>query len=140
MAYREILGQEIVKDILTRFAASGKIPHALLFVGPPGTQKRETAAEFARILLCEASPSNGEACGSCQGCHLFELNSHPDVFFLNPKGKMRHVKMDETRELLRFLSLKPYLEKYKIAVLPDADTLSDASGNAILKFLEEPPE
>ena len=61
---------------------SGKIPHALLFTGPYGVGKSETAFEFARMLLCEHGVGSGcDACGSCIRASRIE---HPDLHLLFP--------------------------------------------------------
>jgi DNA polymerase-3 subunit delta' len=49
------------------------------------------------------------------------------------------VTIDQTRELMREIQLKPAEAGYKIAVIGAADRLNAQAANAFLKTLEEPP-
>ncbi len=50
----------------TRLVELGeRLPHALLFVGPPGLGKRELAEALAARLLCDTPRADGHACGQC---------------------------------------------------------------------------
>ncbi|MCQ2084384.1 MAG: DNA polymerase III subunit delta' [Bacteroidaceae bacterium] len=94
MYFRDIIGQEEVKDRLRQMADSGTVPHALLFAGPEGTGKLQAAIAFARYLLCGGKEGNGneggEACGHCPSCVKMDKLVHPDLHFIFPvinKGK-----------------------------------------------------
>jgi len=137
MTYSAILGQDPIKKILTRFFQTHSVPHACLFLGPPGSQKKELSLAFTKTLLCD-KPSE-EACGFCESCHLFEVGNHPDCFALKSAGKLRLVKREQVNDLLKFLSLKSYRGGYKVTTILDADRLNPSSANALLKSLEEPP-
>src|SRR5262249_48264438 len=72
----------------------------------------------------------------------------PDLFILGlPEGKSElpielFVGDDEHRGktgLCHDLALAPMEGRRKIAIIDDADLFNDASGNALLKTLEEPP-
>lgn len=89
MYFRDIIGQDEVKDRLRRMADSGAVPHALLFAGPEGTGKLQAAIAFARYLLC-GRKEEGEACGHCPSCVKMDKLVHPDLHFIFPvinKGK-----------------------------------------------------
>ena len=62
----EIRGQDRAIAILRRQLKSGRVPHALLFVGPVGVGKHTTALALAAALNCDAAP--GEGCGMCPTC------------------------------------------------------------------------
>lgn len=91
--------QEEAKSLLRRALASGRLPHAYVFSGPPGVGKEMLANCLAQVLLCGASastqepPAQGlfgappevetprdelEPCGQCVDCELFAAGTHPD--------------------------------------------------------------
>jgi len=70
------------------------------------------------------------------GLKLKEQYNNPDFQLLSSKTS---IGIEEIRNLQRFLSLKPYKEKKKIALLSEAQVLTEEAQNALLKSLEEPP-
>ena len=69
MAFADVLGHDRVRDLLGRALVAGRLPPALLFVGPRGVGKRTLALAVARALLCPDGASLGDACGKCPACH-----------------------------------------------------------------------
>src|SRR6185312_9567136 len=57
-----------------------------------------------------------------------------------PESKSRIITIDQTRELMREIQLKPTEAEYKVAVIVGADRLNPQAANAFLKTLEEPPQ
>ena len=57
--------ERLVKD-----AQAGTVPHALLFCGPEGVGKLQTAIAFARYLLCRDKGTAADSCGKCPACIL----------------------------------------------------------------------
>lgn len=139
MIFPEITGHVKAKKILQRVFETKNIPHAWIFCGQEGSQNRETAHCFARLLLCETPTAEG-ACNQCSSCHLLNKESHPDFFSLKASGKIRTVKMEPVHDLLRFLSMKAYRNGFKVTIIEEADRLSVQAANTLLKSLEEPPE
>ena len=94
MYFRDIVGQEDVIGRLRRMADSGTVPHALLFAGPEGTGKLQTAVAFARYLLCRGKNASGgsgngsngcgDGCGHCPACVKMDKLVHPDLHFVFP--------------------------------------------------------
>lgn len=67
MLFKEVVGQDEIKDRLRREADEGRVAHALLFYGPEGCGKLPVALAFARYLLC-SQPHDGEPCNACNSC------------------------------------------------------------------------
>ncbi len=88
MHYKEVIGQQQVKQRLRQQVLTGHIPHAQLFCGPEGSGKLPMALAFATALLCE-SPVEGEACGSCKSCKMAAALQHPDLHFVFPVIKRK---------------------------------------------------
>jgi|GEM_PF-3390109 DNA polymerase III subunit delta' len=80
--FEKIAGQESAKNILESMITSGNIPHALLFAGPYGVGKGETAIDLAARLLCEHGPESG--CTECNACYRASKLEHPDLHVLFP--------------------------------------------------------
>ncbi|MFN9114108.1 MAG: ATP-binding protein [Bacteroidota bacterium] len=91
MLFSEILGQDYIKNHLTKSALSGRIPHAQLFVGPEGCGTLAIAIAYAQFILCQNVDS--ENSGGNESCNLkFKNLSHPDLHFVYPTVTTDEVK------------------------------------------------
>jgi DNA polymerase-3 subunit delta' len=115
MLFKEIIGQQEVKQRLLGMVAEDRTPHALMLFGPPGTGKRSLALAMAQYLACgDRQPD--DACGTCPSCVKFSKLVHPDLHFVVPVLKTQKAAKDpvtdhfigEWREA--FLS-NPYLSE-----------------------------
>ena len=84
MFFRDIVGQQEVIGQLIKEAQAGTVPHALLFCGPEGTGKLQTAIAFSRYLLCRDKGTGTESCGTCPSCVKMDKLVHPDLHFVFP--------------------------------------------------------
>ena len=91
MQFSEILGQDHIKNHLTKSADLGRIPHAQLFVGPEGSGTLAMAIAYAQYIICNNINSQNE--GENLACNLkFQKNSHPDLHFIYPTVSTEDVK------------------------------------------------
>ena len=91
MLFSEILGHDHIKSHLTTSAASGRIPHAQLFIGPEGSGTLPMAIAYAQYILC--GNTGGENTGGNEACNLkFEHFAHPDLHFVFPVATNSEVK------------------------------------------------
>ncbi len=111
-------GQERVMETINRMLAKHEMPHALLFIGPEGTGKHETALAVASQLLKS------------------ERSTHPDLFVMEKPDSS--IKIAEVRRLKEWLTLKPYMADCRVAVIAEAHMMTLEAANALLKLLEEP--
>jgi DNA polymerase-3 subunit delta' len=149
----QLLGNQRAKETVRRLLDAGRVPGALLFAGEEGVGKKLFALELARALNCR-EPVGVEGCGKCSSCKRivrFTLPSsddkeahrkivwseHPDVGMAKPYG--RAILVDQMRDLEREANFRPYEGAARLFLIEDADKLNDASSNALLKTLEEPP-
>lgn len=137
-------------EMFRRSIRRNRLCHGYLFVGPSGIGKRKFAELLAQCLFCQRhADAELEACGACSGCKPFLAGAHPDFLAVGcPAGK-RELPIElfvGTRErrgkegLCYELSLRPMAGHRRIALIDDADLMNEASANALLKTLEEPPE
>jgi DNA polymerase-3 subunit delta' len=131
-----------------------RLPHALLVHGREGVGQFELAMAFAQFLLCEKPAPNGRACGRCSACIWFEQGNHPDFRLLQPESmagdeegeaaaesrkKSDQIKIEQVRDLQRFLAVGTHRAGLRVIVLHPADAMNVPTQNAVLKSLEEPP-
>lgn len=137
-------------EMFRRTIRRHRLSQAYLFVGPSGIGKHQFARRLAQALLCHQIGIDPlEPCGGCSGCRPFLAGSHPDFLYIGcPEGKRELpisllVGSDERRGqegLCHDLSLAPLPDSRKVAIVDDADTMTEAGANSFLKTLEEPPD
>ncbi|MEP7075455.1 MAG: DNA polymerase III subunit delta' [Acidobacteriota bacterium] len=147
-----LIGNNRIKDVLTKSAAGDRLPHSLLFVGDDGIGKKLFAIETARTMVCR-SPKDEGACGKCASCKRADkfvypkpedkdeykkviFSEHPDIGMVLPSG--RNIVVDAVRDLEREANFRPYEAEARIFIVDEADKMNDAASNALLKTLEEP--
>ncbi len=143
-----IEGQDLAVGHFLRAAALGRIAGAYLFIGPPGVGKTTVALALAKALECERPRPGLVACGACGSCVQADAGTHPDIDVVARPPDRTTIPLDafigaaehRMREGLCWrLLLRPALGPRKVAVILDADHLSDEAANCLLKTLEEPP-
>lgn len=116
----------------------GRLPHAILLTGPQGLGKQEFALYFAQSLLCEHNGPEGEPCGQCRACLLYQAGNHPDLALVSPLEGKKNIGVDQVREIGHYLALKAQYSGHRVVVLFPAETMNVNSANSLLKTLEEP--
>lgn len=111
MYFKDIIGQETVKQRLRLEVREGRVPHAQLFAGPEGTGALPLAIAYARFLLCTRRGEE-DACGTCPSCVKLNKLAHPDLHFVFPvvkrKGGGDTVSNDYIREWRELAISTPY--------------------------------
>ncbi|HHX86073.1 MAG TPA: DNA polymerase III subunit delta', partial [Actinomycetales bacterium] len=147
--FERLAGQEDAVAELTAaaLAARARVPgqgwegsdprmvHAWLFTGPPGSGRSVAATCFAAALQCEHPEIVG--CGECRACHTVLAGTHADVHHLAPQGV--NILLKDVKETIHRAASRPGTGRWQIVVVEEADRLTEQSGNALLKVVEEPP-
>jgi DNA polymerase-3 subunit delta' len=143
MAFADFREQGQGVRLLQRSLQRGRLGHAYLFSGGQIEPLEALARTLAKTLNCqrpvEAEGVVVDCCDACPSCRKIEGETHADVHWVRPESKSRIVSVDQMRELMREIQLKPGEAEFKVAVIVSADRLNTQAANAFLKTLEEPP-
>lgn len=90
--------EEGLKRHLASLADENRISHAQLFLGKNGTHNFALAVAFAQYICCE-DRHDGDSCGKCHSCKMFEKLQHPDLHLVFPNCIARNVKKDPESDL-----------------------------------------
>lgn len=133
--FATVLGQQRAITVLTAQLRAGRLAHALCLIGEENIGKTSLARALAEEVLLRDSP-------------VARLDVHPD-FWIDDRAEA--ISIDEIRfapekgaqahdqSLQQFLSLKPFTAGCRVAVLANAERMTEAAQNCLLKTLEEPP-
>ncbi|MCL4532432.1 MAG: DNA polymerase III subunit delta', partial [Actinobacteria bacterium] len=131
------IGHDRAVRLLQKSIDAERVSHAYLFSGPRGIGKATLAREFARALNClqfQAGP-----CGECRSCRRIENGTHPDVRVINLEEGSKNISIETVRDLQEGVALRPFEGRVKVYIIEEAERLSEAASNSLLKTLEEPP-
>ena len=93
MLFKNIIGQDAVKQRLTQTVVEGRISHAQLFLGPGGCGKLALAIAYAQFLSCE-NQGEYDSCDTCASCLKYEKLIHPDLHFIYPVSTTKTITKD----------------------------------------------
>ena len=141
-----IIGHHQIISYLKNSLGLGRLNHAYIFCGPRQVGKTSIAEIFVQGLMCQNFSEKKEPlpCGECVYCRQMKAKTHPDIFWLNrltdeKTGKLKkNISIDQVRELQGKLSLRSFLDSFKVAIINEAEILSLEAANSLLKTLEEP--
>ena len=145
MAFATLSEQQDSVELLQRSLERGRLGHAYLFHGADLGELETIARTLTKTLNCEnpkrRSPDGPpvDSCDACLSCRKIDGDNHPDVMWLRPESKLRVIKIEQIRDLLQTVYLKPTQAPFKVATIVAADRLNVQAANAFLKTLEEPP-
>ncbi|ABW17632.1 DNA polymerase III subunit delta' [Alkaliphilus oremlandii] len=134
MTLESIVGQEKAIKNLEKAVLENQVAHAYLFEGAEGLGKKALALKLAAALVC--FDHSKRPCGKCNSCLKINSGNHPGIKIIEEAGT---IKVDEVRELIKDIQLKPYEGSHKVYIICDADKMNIQGQNALLKTLEEPP-
>lgn len=146
--FSDIIGQDIIVSHLQNALRTGGVSHAYILNGAKGSGRHMIARSFSAALLCgnlQEGKGDGplrerllEPCGRCLSCIQAASGSNPDLITLEPE-KETSIGVGDIRKMRADIQIMPYSASRKVYIVPDAEKMTPAAQNALLKTLEEPP-
>lgn len=133
--FADVVGQTAITTTLKNALIGEHVSHAYLFCGSRGVGKTTLARLLAKAVNC-TNLSDGEPCLNCEVCRGMEQGNFLDCIEIDAAS---NTGVDNIRNLIEGVSLRPSFGKYKIYIIDEVHMLSKGAFNALLKTLEEPP-
>ena len=136
--FRDIIGQEQLKEHLQGAIERNKVSHAYIINGERNSGKEFIAKVFAMALEC-TDRKDGEPCQVCHSCKQALSGNHPDIIFVSHE-KPNVIGVDDIRNQINGdVAIKPYSSPKKIYIMNEGEKMTVQAQNALLKTIEEPP-
>jgi DNA polymerase III subunit gamma/tau len=140
--FEDLIGQEAMVRTLRNAFDANRIHQAYIFTGVRGVGKTTTARIIARALnyeLDDGSVTQPTIAmpGFGKHCEAIIESRHVDVIEMDAAS---NTGVDNVREIIEAVRYRPAYARYKVYIIDEVHMLSNASFNALLKTLEEPPE
>jgi DNA polymerase-3 subunit delta' len=135
------IGQSNALSQLRAAILQNRLASAYLFTGPDGVGRKLAAQWLIGRILCKDAAT-----------------THPDILWIEPtftkdgqqytsveaeqlglaaKSQLK-IRINQVRQITTFLQQPPLLASRSLIIIDGAETMSEASANALLKVLEEP--
>lgn len=135
--FKDIIGQQHIKDHLQNALRNNSVSHAYLINGEKSSGKEFIAEIFAKAIQCEEH--GDEPCLTCKSCKQAASRNHPDIKYLTHE-KPNTISVNDIRsQLVDDVLIKPYSSEKKVYIVNEAEIMTAQAQNALLKTLEEPP-
>lgn len=129
--FEEVAGHGAVVTQLKSMIKSNQVPNAIAFLGKPGTGKTTFSRMLARYINCE----KGTSCGKCTSCIAIDKDKSSDYMEVNCATDGG---IDNIKSIISQANFQPK-GRLRIICLDEVHKLSNASANALLKPVENPP-
>ncbi len=157
-----VIGNAPLLDRLRRDVREGRLNHAYILDGAPGSGRHTVARWLCGAIACRNRPGQPTAedddqlgmfdslppvpppadaplpCGRCADCRRILEGTSPDVRTIGREGKAT-LGVDSVRFLRQDVLNPPNRLDTKIYIIEDAETMTVQAQNALLLTLEEPP-
>jgi DNA polymerase-3 subunit gamma/tau len=137
--FDEVIGQDVMVQIIKNSIKLDRIPNAYLLTGIRGVGKTTTARIIAKAINCKSFENFEKGVTKCEGfchCEAITNSNHIDVLEMDAASK---TGIDDIRELIDSAKYYPTSAKYKVFIIDEVHMLSKQAFNGLLKTLEEPP-
>lgn len=134
--FADVIGQDVIVEVLKAQVATKRIGNAYLFSGQHGVGKTTVARLFSKAVNCQNFDKEFDICDYCDYCKRFEstfLNDFIEIDGASNRG------IEEIRNISEQIRYPPSFLKYKIYIIDEAHMITGPAFNAFLKTLEEPP-
>jgi len=130
--------------LFSQHIIAGNLPHAILISGVKGSGKEELAHWLIQVIQCNQvvqDNSQGnilQPCHQCKHCKLLLNNNYPDHSTV--VAEKNSLGVDSVRKVSAFFERTAQIGTIKTVLIPQADKMTVAAANALLKTLEEPSD
>lgn len=135
-SFDEVIGQDVMVQIIKNAIKLDRIPNAYLLTGIRGVGKTTTARIIAKAINCKNLENLEKKCDGFCHCEAITNSNHIDVLEMDAASK---TGIDDIRELIDSAKYYPTSAKYKVFIIDEVHMLSKQAFNGLLKTLEEPP-
>jgi len=119
----------------------GRLAHAFLITGAPGSGKSDLAAKIISLINPPEEAGGMNLFGEAEEVATPDLEDLQGdlVRIVSPKSKSRRIVVDDIRAMEQSFYVASAEGKWKVGVILHADRMNVQAENAFLKTLEEPP-
>lgn len=128
--FSSLVGLDAIVSQIKKQLTSGRLPTAWMFVGPAGAGK----TTIARILSLAVQCTHGDFVDPCSDCIARKAD-----FEISEINASDMSGVDEMRALLQSTNYMPLGGRYRVFILDEAQSLSTAAQNLLLKAFEDAP-
>ena len=120
-----------------------KLPSKILLSGKKGIGKSIFAHHLSNLILSIDEEygydiKKNEINANNKSLGLLQNGVHPNFHYIEKKKDKKFIDIHQIRELNKFVNKSSFNNKLKIVLIDDLEFLSNSSGNALLKLIEEP--
>ncbi len=123
------------EDALRADLASGHLSHAVLVTGQSGIGKKTFAHEMAMGLFCTGTGKR--PCTQCKNCRRYAARTLPDLLIPAPRAGEKTIRTETVRDVVDQLASAPLEGHRRAVVIENAERMTPAAQNVLLKTLEE---
>ncbi len=141
----KVFGYEKYLQFFINLLNKRKMPSVVLLSGPKGLGKSTFAFHLINYIfsLNEEYKYNLNDFSINKNNSSFKLVNngiHPNFFLLDSFSTEKEIKIEQARNLIKFLNTSTYLNNKKVVLIDNAELLNISSSNSLLKSIEEPSE
>lgn len=138
----QLFGYDDYFNSFIKLFNKNKLPNTILLSGLKGSGKATFTYHFINYLFSyreqdKYSVSNFTISSDNKSYKRLCNNIHPNFFLLENNTHEESIKIENVRNILRFLNKSTYNSNIKIVMIDNAEYLNVNSSNALLKVLEE---
>lgn len=143
--FKDVLGQDVVIQIIKNALQKNQLGSAILFYGIRGIGKTSIARLIAKAVNCDAyqdflkNPTSelpDLPCNKCSNCLEISEERHSDFLEIDAAS---NTSVDDIRPIIESAKYFPQKARIKVYIIDEVHMLSKSAFNALLKTLEEPP-
>ena len=123
-----IYGNSAQKSFFVSEAEKGRLAHAYILEGAPGSGRYTMALAVCALLE-----------GSDRGAMMIDSGQATDILVIGLEAGKKSIGVDAIRQIRSGAYIKPNDFEFKAYIVKNSDRMTPQAQNAFLKLLEEPP-